>query len=175
MRNALCCWDWSFLVKQCPQERHYKVFFALCDALVPTLSKSTIPEGAEWSFVRQTWRGKRGANGCFQQYRSLMKRVRDHGRKTLNGGPWRRPTEYVVLPVASSVVLDASLARCQLLRHASPIHRACVLSVVAVFVCFFCEKCGPAYADPAHWYRTFRVKCESVARVGSGRLLKGAR
>ena len=98
MGNARICFDWHFLTEHVPRQRHYEAFFELCDDLLPMLRASKFPDGDEWAFVGTHWPQRRGPLGWFQQYRTLMARVRFYAARCKsegNGLPWFIPQAHM--------------------------------------------------------------------------------
>jgi hypothetical protein len=173
MGNARVCWDWKYLVERFPRRHHYEAFFALWDDLLPMLKASPFPEGDEWTFVGGVWPSRRGPSGLFEQYRNLMTRVRSYATRCKRHGdglPWFVPQEWVVRPVVTHSVLQASLARRLAQSKVSPAHIARILAKVAAFAGLTLPSDTPPCLS-----RSFLVKCESVAQLGYGRQLLRSR
>lgn len=175
MASAKICFGWRTLYREAPKARpHAAAYVDLVEKLRPALLQSRIPAGPEWSFVNgvDAYRQKRGPNGIVSQYQSLTRRVRAYARRCRERGPWFQITEYVVLPVATCGVLEASLALLEPFGSLLGVSRQCVLDVIARFVGLY-PHLGPHTAFLQLLQRPFRVRRDALARVGCGRVLLG--
>ena len=125
------------------------------------------PQGSEFAWVDKSWPAKRGAKGWFEQYKTLMLRIRHAGRSRWLSRGWRRPTHFYVEPVTGYATLHASLARMPRLQLCSQAGRNCLLSLVGAF--------AGLGGDGVPGARAFKVKLGSVAALGYGRTLTHAR
>ncbi len=167
LQSSRECWDWSFLVQHPPRERHYKSFFALYKALLPTLRFTTWPTDPRFGWLAHSWPALRGRNGAFEQYRSLMQRVRAATAKQRAHAQPACSTQrrYLVEPVFSTV-LAASLGLKLAALHVPLRLQTCVLHVISGFL----EDAQGVIARAS-----FEVAASELAVLGCGRTAKKAR
>lgn len=162
LSHARDCWNWKELVKRPPREHEYLSFFALWEELKPALLHTEWPSAEpDFQWLPRQWPGKRGAGGLFEQYKTLMQRVRS--RK----GQWVSRATVLVEPVWSSSCLECSLGLLPLLRRNSPV-KACIFHVIASFA-------GHRAGASVFAAKPFAVRVADLAAVGYGRTMKRAR
>ena len=144
----------------------------------PYLGATLWPSPASFPYVERRWPSQRGKNGWFQQYRTLMKRVR--GQAQLRREEWCRVTGHMVSPLRQchmELSVGKMLPACDQVAKS----RACVL------IAEFAAPGGPseqrngrAYLQAIfgeHWrlWAPFEVSTESLAAVGASKRLRGSR
>ena len=188
--NLKTCWDFKHLVTKLRREHHYRAFFAVCEKLRPTLNHTMWPGGPgvsagapgaggpgvsagapgvgeDFRFVTHAMPALRGTNGFFEQYRSLMQRVRAAGASRRISRGWWRIETVSVQPVMRHGALMVTLGQSSPWRFLSDVARQCLFGLIGEMVGW--DRPGVFTGRP------FRVSIGSLAAVGYGRTLRMAR
>ena len=161
--NAKICWDFRFLLRKAPVEKHYVAFFGVYDSVRPALASTLWPDDPIFAWVAQQWPAKRGPLGMFEQYRTLMQRIRAASKSRWMSRRWWRMNAIIVQPVHHYPSLRASLGQSHWLR-AIPSHiRCCVLGLIGEIALGL-----PSVSTG----KPFKTSISTLAALGCGKTLR---
>ena len=124
------CWDFQRRMRKVPEAIHYNAFFNVYDKLLPTLAHTMWPAGQEFDFVKKKMPRLRGANGMFEQYRELMRRVRRAAKSGWLSQSWHQMEKVMVQSVMTYGKLNATLGRMSPWKCVSVVACHCIFVLI---------------------------------------------